>query len=56
MNKRIAAHKVFIDDVCFTNHVVEFENGTMVRHYPLCEELPGTIWQNKLEIKDNQMV
>lgn len=56
MNKRIAAHKVLIDGICYTNHIAEFEDDIMVNHYPLSEELPNTIWQNKLEIQDNKII
>ena len=42
--KRQAAHKVIIDGVHYTNHVVEIEDGKLLRHYPLSEELPNTEW------------
>lgn len=42
--KRQASHKVIIDGVEYTNHVVETESGRLLRHYPLTEELPQTEW------------
>lgn len=49
--KRVAAHIVVIDEQTFINHVVEFdEQGNIIKHYPLKQELPQTLWQQSLYI------
>ncbi len=42
--RRIAAHEVIIDGETHTFHVVEFEGGRVLCHYPLTGEQPGTEW------------
>lgn len=53
--RRIAASEVWIDDQCFSNYVVEVEDGILTDHYPLNGELPNTIWAKKVRIKDNRL-
>lgn len=48
---RLAANKVVIDGVQFTNHVVELEDGVLVKHYPLTEELPHSEWLREVVIE-----
>lgn len=43
--RRVAASRVFINEKEFhNNHVVELLEHSVVRHYPLREELPMTEW------------
>lgn len=49
--KRVAAYSVVIDEQTYINHVVEFdEQGKIIKHYPLKQELPHTLWQQSLHI------
>jgi hypothetical protein len=42
---RLAANKVIIDGQLHTNYVIELDDENhVIRHYPLCEELPHTQW------------
>lgn len=43
--RRVAASRVYINEKEFhNNHVVELLHHSVVRHYPLREELPMTEW------------
>ena len=42
--KRIAASRVIIDGVSYTNHVVELTDGVLTTHYPLHGEQAMTEW------------
>ena len=53
---RLAANKVVIDGIQFTNHVVELEDGVLVKHYPLTEEPPHTEWLREVVIEDGQLL
>jgi len=47
--RRIAASHVTINGHDYRNHVVELdEQGLIIRHYPLTEELPHTEWHQHL--------
>lgn len=48
---RLAANKVVIDGLEFTNHVVELEDGVFVKHYSLTEELPHAEWLREVVIE-----
>ena len=48
---KLAANKVIIDGTQFTNHVVELEDGVLVKHYPLTEELPHAEWLREVVIE-----
>ena len=52
---RLAANKVVIDGVQFTNHVVELEDGVLVKHYPLTEELPHAEWLREVVIEGGML-
>ena len=45
--RRIAASKVIIDGVSYTNHVVELTNGILTAHYPLKGEQAMTEWYSE---------
>ncbi|MBQ0143259.1 MAG: hypothetical protein KBT06_10795 [Prevotellaceae bacterium] len=48
--KRIAAHHMTLGGIMYVNHVVELDdNGSIVKHYPLLEELPQTEWMNNYD-------
>ena len=51
VNMRLAANKVVIDGLEFTNHVVELEDGALVKHYSLTEELPQAEWLREVVIE-----
>lgn len=42
--RRVAASKVFINEIEFRNHVVELYDHLLVNHYPLEGEIPMTEW------------
>ena len=47
---RMAAHHMYIDGQKYTNHVVELdEQGNIVSHYQLTQELPHTTWHQSLQ-------
>jgi len=56
VNMRLAANKVVIDGLEFTNHVVELEDGVLVKHYPLTEELPYAEWLREVVIEGGALM
>lgn len=42
--RKIAANKIIIDGIPYTNHVVELLDGVLVAHYPLDGEQAMTEW------------
>jgi len=52
---KLAANKVIIDGTQFTNHVVELEDGVLVKHYPLTEELPHAEWLREVVIEGGML-
>ena len=39
-----------IEGVTYTNHVVELQDGKLLRHYPLTEELHSTEWRLEFRV------
>lgn len=50
--KRIAASTMIINGEEYHNHVVEIEQGRVVNHYPLTEELPNTEWRIRFTVEE----
>ena len=54
---RLAANKVIIDGQLHANYVIELDDENhVIRHYPLCEELPHTQWYRTLIIESGHFV
>lgn len=54
--KRLAVRTLYVDGQAYRQQVLELQGDTLLRHYPLTQELPHTIWlPTTLYIENNKL-